>query len=71
VEAYEDGRADVFGKALGDVFATFVNKKKLMAAMNRIKAITAIRCSMRLRPPRFGVESKSARIIIRVPLVWV
>ena len=24
---HEDGRADVFGKALGDVFATFVNKK--------------------------------------------
>jgi hypothetical protein len=52
VEAYKDGGEDVPGEAVADVVATLVDKNKLMAAMNRIKAITAMRCFM--RPPEFG-----------------
>jgi hypothetical protein len=53
VETHEDGGEDVPGEAVGDVVATLVDKKTLMAAINRIKAITAIRCFM--RPPEFEI----------------
>jgi hypothetical protein len=72
LETDEDGGATLFGAAIGYGVAIFVDKNRLMAAMNRIRAITANRCFMRppagslLRAKARGLSERPAKKRLRI-----